>query len=214
MGQLWNLARVRTTTTGDGPVTLGAAVPGFLNFGEAGVPDGATVSYAIEDGIQREVGVGVYASGPNTLTRTNVHASTRSGNQPVLLTGNAQVFLTPNRENFRNPAVASLTFDTLIRGAGAVRTVAANGSLTAQDNGRLIVCNSLTNFTLTVPTGLPAGFQCDVVQRGVGIVTIAAGAGVGVVNRQTQFRTAGQWAVVTLRAVSATEFVLTGETQA
>jgi hypothetical protein len=34
-----------------------------------------------------------------------------------------------------------------------------------------------------------------------------------VVNRQTQFRTAGQWAVVTLRAVSATEFVLTGETQ-
>jgi hypothetical protein len=51
MSNLFNLARMTTATTGTGTITLGAAVAPWLTFAQAGVPDGTTVSYAIQDGV-------------------------------------------------------------------------------------------------------------------------------------------------------------------
>lgn len=90
--KLYNIVKVYTSTVGTGTVTLGSAVPSFITFATAGVVNGSTVSYAIEDGNDREVGTGTYTSGAETLTR-NVVTSTNSNNL-ITLSGNAVVFIT------------------------------------------------------------------------------------------------------------------------
>lgn len=94
--KLYDLARMTTATTGTITIVLGAAatVNGvlFLTFAQAGVSDGETVRYAINDNGASEIGYGVYTAAGTTLTR-NVTSSTNSNN-PISLSGQAQVFIT------------------------------------------------------------------------------------------------------------------------
>lgn len=94
---LYNLARMTTATTGTGTITLGSAVAGFLSFASAGVTDGATVTYAIKDGSNSEMGRGTYTSSGTTLTRT-VLKSTNS-NTAISLSGSAEVVITAAAED-------------------------------------------------------------------------------------------------------------------
>ena len=98
MAKLYNLARVQTATTGTGTITLGSPVSPFLSFSSAGVGNGETVSYAIQDGANSETGRGVYTSSGTTLTRS-VLKSTNS-NTPINLSGSAQVVITAVAEDF------------------------------------------------------------------------------------------------------------------
>jgi hypothetical protein len=95
--KLYNGARMTTATTGTGTITLGSAVSGFLTFAQAGVADGDTVSYSIKDGVQLEVGRGVYTSSGTTLTRS-VLKSTNS-NSAITLSGAAEVMITALAED-------------------------------------------------------------------------------------------------------------------
>ncbi|MEO3389510.1 hypothetical protein [Mesorhizobium sp. CAU 1741] len=98
MAVLANMARMTTATTGTGTITLGEAVDGFLTFAEAGITNGQTVSYAIEDGTAREVGTGVYTSSGTTLTRTVVNST--NADAAISLSGLAEVFITPLAADF------------------------------------------------------------------------------------------------------------------
>lgn len=103
MAQLYNLARMTTATTGTGTITLGSAASGFLTFAQAGVADGETVTYAIEDGSNREIGRGVYTASGTTLTRS-VLKSTNS-DAAINLSGSAQVFVTAASDDFNDIVV-------------------------------------------------------------------------------------------------------------
>lgn len=94
MAKLYNLARVRTATTGTGTMTLGSAVTGFLTFAQAGVSNGDVVAYSIRDGASSEIGYGTYTSASLTLSRT-VRKSTNS-DALISLSGNAEVLITPS----------------------------------------------------------------------------------------------------------------------
>ena len=87
------LARVNTSTTGTGTITLGSAVSGFLTFGDAGVSDGDVVSYAVSDGANSETGYGTYTASGTTLSRTVVKST--NSDSAISLSGSAQVFITP-----------------------------------------------------------------------------------------------------------------------
>lgn len=82
-------------------------------------------------------------------------------------------------------------------------------TLQQSDAGKALSFSSGSAVTLTVPSGLGAGFQCVIVQAGAGQVTASAGAGV-TVNPGTVSKTAAQYAVATLIAIAADTFVLAG----
>ena len=49
-------------------------------------------------------------------------------------------------------------------------TKTASFTLSTSENGKVINCNLGSRIDITIPTGLPAGFNCRVVQKGVGRV--------------------------------------------
>lgn len=88
-----------TATTGTGTVTTGAATSGFQTMlaAAAVIPDGSTVTYAIEDGTAWETGFGVIGAASTTLTRELSGSSTGA---LLNLSGTAKVFLTPIRAGY------------------------------------------------------------------------------------------------------------------
>jgi hypothetical protein len=85
-------------------------------------------------------------------------------------------------------------------------------TLVSGDNGKIITLNNASAITLTVPSGLGAGFNCLIVQLGAGAVTPTASS-TTLHQRQSFTKTAGQYAVATLAAYVADTFVLGGDLQ-
>ena len=76
MPKLVDRAKVYTTTTGTGTVTLSSAVTSFQSFSSAGLLSGDVVRYLIEEGTSWEIGLGTIGS--STMTRTLTSSSTGS----------------------------------------------------------------------------------------------------------------------------------------
>ncbi len=84
-------------------------------------------------------------------------------------------------------------------------------TLLAGDAGKVVVLNNGSAVTVTVPSGLGAGFTCSVVQKGAGQVTFVASS-TTINNRQSHTKIAGQHGVATLVSTTADVFVLAGDT--
>lgn len=84
-------------------------------------------------------------------------------------------------------------------------------TLLASDSGKVITFDNAAAITVTVPSGLGAGFNCMAIQKGAGQVTFSA-SGTTVNNRQSHTKTAGQHSVVSLVADVANNFYLGGDT--
>jgi hypothetical protein len=131
VAKLYNLARMTTVTTGTGTLALGAAAPSFLSFAQAGVQDGDTVTYAIEDGANREIGRGVYGAAGATLTRAVLKST--NGDAPINLSGGAQVFITAAAQDFPIAAAGAANFLPKWDGNAALTGM----SLTSDDGSKV-----------------------------------------------------------------------------
>jgi hypothetical protein len=83
-------------------------------------------------------------------------------------------------------------------------------TLLASDNGKVVTFNNASAITLTVPSGLPVGFNCLILQKGAGQVTFTTSA-TTINNRQSLTKTAGQYAVASLISISLNNFITGGD---
>lgn len=84
-------------------------------------------------------------------------------------------------------------------------------TLLAGDNGKVVVLNNGSAITVTVPSGLGAGFNCSFVQKGAGQVSFSA-SGTTINNRQSHTKINAQFGVASLVAYADDVFVLAGDT--
>jgi hypothetical protein len=88
----------------------------------------------------------------------------------------------------------------------------ASYTLVSGDNNKLIEYNSATPVNNTIDSGVfTAGNQILVSQYGAGQVTFVAGSGVTLRSPSGKTKTTGQYSMVSIICISATEFYISGD---
>jgi hypothetical protein len=82
-------------------------------------------------------------------------------------------------------------------------------SLLTSDDGKVITWSNASGVTLTVPSGLPVGFNTTIIQIGAGSVGIT-GSGTTLNSFEGKLRTAGQHAAVSIISYSSNIFNIAG----
>ena len=132
MAKLFNRAKMGTSTTGTGTVTLGSASSGFQSFADAGVSNSDVIQYVIEDGANFEIGTGTYTSSGTTLTRAAVTESSNSDNA-ITLSGNAVVFVSAVADDLN---ILQNAGTTKVAATASGATVTGNIAVTGTVDGR------------------------------------------------------------------------------
>jgi hypothetical protein len=145
--------------------------------------------------------VGFYVNGSTTTTPSWTRLNSdwiRSGNNISYTAGNISTTgtFTGNSDT------------SSISGFSAnITSVSANYPLTAADNGKVIQSTSASALTITIPSGLPVGFNCTVVQMGAGQITFSG----TYLNRGNFTKTASQYAIVSILHMGSNNIIVSGE---
>jgi hypothetical protein len=124
---------------------------------------------------------------------------TRSGSDIAYTTGNISTTGALTGGNSSTSSISGF--------AANVASISANYSITAADNGKVIQSTSASAVTVTIPTGLPTGFNCTVVQMGAGQITFSG----TYLNRTGFNKTVSQYAVVSVLHLGSNNILVTGE---
>ena len=163
MATLVNRAKVSTSTTGTGTITLGTAEGGYLSFADAGVSDGDTVRYVIEEGNNFEIGTGTYTASGTTLSRTPSESS-KADNTAITLAGEAVVYIAATKDDFVN-AVEGGTFAGNVDFSSGI-DVTGNITVTGTVDGRDVatdgtkldgIATSANNYSLPLSSSSTRG---------------------------------------------------------
>ncbi len=82
-------------------------------------------------------------------------------------------------------------------------------TMDATDNGKVIQTTSSSAVTINIPTGLPNGFNCTVVQMGTGQITFSGTA--TRINRTGFTKSASQYSVMSVLHLGSNNVLVTGE---
>ena len=95
-------------------------------------------------------------------------------------------------------------------GSTTVTTQTTNFTLASSDNAGFIIVNSASLVTVTVPSTLPAGFYCQIIQQGSGQVQVV-GSGV-TMNSALGFFTRAQGSSIGIMMATSTTGFISGDT--
>lgn len=142
----------------------------------------------------------VNTSTSTTASWTRVNSNwSRSGNDISYTTGNVSTTGNLTGGNVITSTISGFTAN--------VATISANYPITAADNGKIIQSTSASGITVTIPTGLPTGFNCTIVQMGAGQITFSG----TYLNRSGFTKTASQYAVVSIMHLGSNSIIVAGE---
>jgi hypothetical protein len=83
-------------------------------------------------------------------------------------------------------------------------------TLLTTDDGKILTMSNASGITLTIPSGLPVGFNCSIIQIGAGQVGITTASGVTLNSFNNQFRIQGQHGRANLVEYVANIFNISG----
>jgi len=84
-------------------------------------------------------------------------------------------------------------------------------TLQSSDNGKVVTLDNASAITLTIPSGLGDGFNCLIVQKGNGQISLTA-SGTTLINRQNHSKTAGRYAVLSIVNIGSETLIVAGDT--
>lgn len=145
-------------TPGTGNITLGSASTGFMDLATAGISNGDTFPYVIEDSSNWEIGIATYSSTGPTVTRTTVVASSAGGTTPISATSAAVIFLAP------------LAWDLSNTGYGT-----GGGVYPSQDQAFHLNSQNIAS-SYSIPSGFNAGSFGPVTVNSGATVTVPSGS--------------------------------------
>ena len=176
---------------------------GATNTGSIVLRDGSNNDIELTPHGTGEVLIGgsytIKSNGDNDITIKTGNSTT--GSISITDGANGDIAVAPNgtgETTFGGNPISNFSASTV--------TITGATTLSASHNGKVLICNSSSNFSLTVPEDtLPAGFNVMIVQKGAGEVTLAAASGnVTINNRNSHTKTANQWAIMSLICIDAT----------
>jgi len=133
---------------------------------------------------------GVYTAGDQTIAGTKTFSSA-----PVCSAG------------------IDLANKTMIKAVPGIISTATAPSLTDENhNGRVIYMINTSSQTITIPAGLSAGFNCTIIQGGVGAVAITTAQNVNLNGYLAAKTLAGQYAAASILATSSNNYIIYGNT--
>lgn len=83
-------------------------------------------------------------------------------------------------------------------------------TILSTDNGEVITFNNVSSITVTIPTGLPVGFNCTAIQLGAGQVGFTGAAGVTLNSYGSLLKIAGQHGAATVISYSSNVYNIAG----
>ena len=147
-----------------------------------------------------EAGFYVNTGTSSSIVWTRVNMDwTRSGNDISYTIGNISTTGNLTGGNANTSTISGF--------AANVATITGGYNLTAADNGKIIQSTAATAISIAIPTGLPTGFNCTIVQMGAGQITFTG----TYLNRGNFTKTASQYAVVSILHLGSDKIIVAGE---
>lgn len=186
---------------------LNSASVGAYEIRGVGSSSGATQLDGADDGFLRIAAGG----GGATTAQSSIDIS---GFSTLPEMNNNIVFRTAGVERMRLDLSGNLlgsTTNTLSGFGAQINTISTSVSLAATDNAEVIQSNAASAITITIPAGLPTGFNCMVLQYGAGQITFSGASGVTIINRNGFTKSIGQYALVTILHIGSNNVIISGE---
>ena len=158
------------------------------------------------------------ATGAVTITNTGVQSfNGLTGAVTGVTVGGANTFTALNTFNAGISAAGGTTFSGTVASDGGYRVTSnainaqtVSYTLVAGDNGKIVTMNSASGITLTVPSGLPAGFNATIIQLGAGSVGFTSASGVTLNSFASSLNMAGQHGAAAVISYATNIFNLSG----
>ena len=186
----------------------------------AGTPSGLTFGELAYDLTNKKLFIGI-TGGNALLANTDGGVASFNGLTGAVsgvTVGGTNVFTALNTFNAGISAAGGITFsgtvssDTGYRISSSALNTQTGTTYTfiAADNGEIVTFNNGSTITVTVPTGLPVGFNCTSIQLGAGQVGFTAASGVTLNAYASGFKIAGQHGSAALISYTSNVYNLSG----
>jgi hypothetical protein len=202
---LSDLANAGTART-----NLGLGALATLGVGSGLASGGGNLSASVTSVAGRTGAVTLSSSDVSGLAASATTDATNAGNIASGALADARLSSNVPLKNAANVFTAVQTATGYAASSGAIIGDSSTArTLSSGDNGKVLVFTNASAVTVTVPSGLGAGFSCMAIQNGAGQVGFSVSS-TTMSSYGSLTHTAGQYAAASLIATAADVFTLAG----